>query len=150
MNTFSSLPVIHADGNRPFPPPRTEFTNIFWEGLKERRFLATHCESCQKISFPPKPFCPHCWGRKVHWRELVTHGVVYSATIVHAAPKIFQAQSPYHVCIVDLDDGVRLATRLIGVPSGINPINLRVELVVVKYDDGPLFAARIIPQSTDA
>lgn len=142
MNPYQ-LTAIHAEGAIPFAPPQSEFTHRFWEGLRERRFLATHCDSCQRISFPPKPFCPHCWARSVRWRELLPRGIVYSATVVHAAPKVFQAQAPYHVCIVDLEEGVRIATRLLDAPKGLDVMGVPVELVVVEYDDGPLFAARV-------
>lgn len=138
------LSAIRAEGVRPFPPPRSDFTVHFWEGLKERRFLATVCDGCKRFSFPPKPFCPHCWQRKVRWQALEPRGVVYSATVVHAAPKVFRAQAPYHVGIVDLDEGVRIATRLLDAPQGLAVMGKPVELVTVEYDDGPLFAARVV------
>lgn len=107
--------------------------------------MATRCDTCNRFSFPPKPFCPHCWSRSIQWNELRPEGVVYSATIVHAAPKVFQAEAPYHVGIVDLADNIRIATRLLGVGSIAEAIGARCELVVVEYDDGALFAARLLP-----
>lgn len=138
------LQTIRAPGARPFAPPQSEFTSRFWDGLAVRQFLATQCEDCRRFSFPPKPFCPHCWGRRVGWCALRPRGTVYSATVVHAAPKVFQAQAPYTVGIVDLDEGVRIATRLIDAPAGVAVIGRPAELIVVEHDDGPLFAARVL------
>lgn len=137
-----SLDVIRMTGARPYPPRVSEFTRRFWEELRTGRFLSTRCKSCSRYSFPPKPFCPHCWAREVDWTPLSTRGIVYSSTVVHAAPEVFMHETPYRVAIVDLLDGVRVATRL--VESTDFAIGREVDIVVLEYDDGPLFAARPI------
>jgi hypothetical protein len=54
------------------------------------------------------------------------------------------AEAPYRVGIVDLDDGVRIATRLLGVEQEDGfAVGERAEIVVLAYDDGVLFAARV-------
>jgi len=73
---------------------------------------------------------------------------VYSATVVHAAPRIFRALAPYSVCIVDLDENLRIATQLLGLSSVATAIDRRVEIVVVDYDDGSLFAAQFLENMT--
>jgi uncharacterized protein len=56
------------------------------------------------------------------------------------APAVFQDEVPYRVGIVDLDDGVRIATRVL---TDVEPkLDIAVEIVVLNYRDGPLFAAR--------
>lgn len=140
MNMDQRLNSERVPGKRPYPPRITEFTRIFWEGLTEGRFLATRCGTCARYSFPPKPFCPHCWGRRVAWMPLVPRGTVYSSTVIHAAPQVFAQEAPYRVAIIDLVDGVRIATRLIG--ANDFAIGRTVEIVMLQYDDGPLFAVR--------
>jgi uncharacterized OB-fold protein len=67
-------------------------------------------------------------------------GKLYSQTLVHAAPLVFQDEVPYRVGIVDLDEGLRIATRVL---SEAEPkLDIIVEIVVLLYRDGPLFAAR--------
>ena len=61
---------------------------------------------------------------------------------MHAVPSHFRHEVPYRVGIVDLDDGIRLATRVLGVQEGFG-IGARAEIVVLAYEDGPLFAARV-------
>lgn len=41
-------------------------------------------------------------------------GVVYSETVVHAAPAAFAAEAPYQVAIVLLEDGSKLTGRITG------------------------------------
>ena len=46
-------------------------------------------------------------------------GVVYTETIVHAAPEQFVADAPYQLAIISLDEGGRLTARLEGERVGI-------------------------------
>jgi uncharacterized protein len=41
-------------------------------------------------------------------------GIVYTETVVHAAPTRFLADAPYQLAIVDLEDGVRHTVRILG------------------------------------
>lgn len=137
-----TLAILPVAAKRPYPPRVSEFTRTFWQGLSDGRFLTTRCTACRKPSFPPKPFCPHCWSEPVEWIELAPRGTVYSSTVMHAVPAYFRHEVPYRVGIVDLDDGLRIATRLLGVEEGF-AVGARAEIVVLAYDDGPLFAARV-------
>lgn len=138
------LHIVSMNGQRPYPPVRSAFTTGFWAALAQGRLLTTWCAKCHRPSFPPKPFCPHCWHRGMHWRALQPRGTIYSATTVHAAPQLFRDEAPYQVCIVDLIEDVRVATRLIGDTASAEAIGKPAELVVLAYGDGPLFAARIV------
>ncbi len=137
-----TLDRIEVGGKRPWPPRMSEFTRTFWNALADRQFITTRCQACSKATFPPKPFCPHCWSSEVQWGPLSPGGVVYSSTVMHAVPAHFQREAPYRVGIVDLDDGIRIATRLLGVDDGFG-VGARVGIVLLAYEDGPLFAARI-------
>jgi uncharacterized OB-fold protein len=139
---MSKLQTVGREGKRPYPPRRSAFTGTFWDNLAQGRFTTTRCADCSKMTFPPKPFCPHCWSQKVDWADLKPSGKVYSYTVIHAVPSTFAADAPYTVAIVDLDDGIRIATRLLD-RGGQHVIDQPVEIVHVVYDDGPLFAARL-------
>lgn len=94
---------------------------------------------CLQFSFPTKPFCPHCWYRMVDWAEFTGRVTLYSWTRVHAAPSAFAADVPYIVGVVDLVDGVRIATRILAdAPAADRP----VELIALAYGNLTLVAAR--------
>jgi uncharacterized OB-fold protein len=135
-----TLAVQTIDRRRAFPPRMTEFTQRFWQRLLMGHFETTRCDDCERLTFPPKPFCPHCWSKRIAWVPLSGRGRLYSQTVVHAAPAVFQDEVPYRVGIVDLDEGLRIATRVL---SETEPaLNMAVEIVVLSYIDGPLYAAR--------
>lgn len=133
-----SLPITNVKGARPFAPRISMFTARFWDGLAEGQFLTTKCTHCEKLTFPPKPICPYCWSSKVEWKSLLGRGRLYSRTTIHAAPKVFAAEAPYQVAIVDLEENLRIATRI----SGNVALDASVALTVLKYNDGCLFEAR--------
>jgi uncharacterized protein len=135
-----TLVLQTIDRPRAFPPRMTEFTQRFWQGLASGRFETTRCEDCNRLTFPPKPFCPHCWSKRIAWVPLSGRGKLYSQTVVHAAPLVFADEVPYRVGIVDLDEGLRIATRVLA--DSEPKLDTAVEIVVLCYRDGPLFAAR--------
>ncbi|WP_255691105.1 Zn-ribbon domain-containing OB-fold protein [Pseudonocardia terrae] len=64
---------------------------------------------------------------------------LYSWTRVHAAPSAFAADVPYTVGVVDLADGVRIATQILAdAPAADRP----VELIALAYGNLTLFAVR--------
>lgn len=137
-----TLPHVPMDLPRAYPPRESEFTQTFWSALREGRWLTTCCKACGQSTFPPKPVCPHCWSTDVAWDSLATQGTLYAWTRIHAAPSVFAGEAPYACGIVDLDGGVRLACRLLEDASRPLAIGQRMEMVVLQYQDGPLFAAR--------
>ncbi len=137
-----TLPVISVAGSRPLAPRVGTFTEPFWSALSDGRFLVSRCGSCDHLTFPPKCVCPRCRRSDMSWHELSGAGRLYSLTRVHVGPQRFSNDMPYAVAIVDLDEGVRLVTRVLE-PAAFDDLDKAVELVTLRYDDGALFAARL-------
>jgi uncharacterized OB-fold protein len=141
-----TLPIVPVPRARSYPPRVSAFTQPFWEGLAQGRWQTTSCEDCGRLTFPPKPVCPHCWGERMVWKALPSRGTLYAWTRIHSAPKVFTDEAPYAVGIVDLDlqGGLRIAARLLEDPRKPLACGMGVEVVVLGYEDGPLFAARAV------
>jgi len=137
-----TLELIPVARDRAYPPRVSAFTQPFWEGLGAGRWQSTCCEACGKATFPPKPVCPHCWSDRMAWKDLPRRGTLYSWTRIHSAPKVFVDEAPYAVCVVDLEGGLRIATRLVEAPGKEFQCGMPVELVVLQYQDGPLLGSR--------
>jgi uncharacterized OB-fold protein len=141
---MTQLFSVPATGRRAYPPRVSAFTQPFWQGLARGRWETTCCEACGRQTFPPRPICPHCWSDQVRWSPLSPRGTLYSWTRVHAAPAVFAPEAPYGLGIVDLDSGIRLACRLLDAPGVRWTPGMAVEMAVLQYEDGPLFAARAV------
>ncbi|WP_398471950.1 Zn-ribbon domain-containing OB-fold protein [Tardiphaga sp.] len=134
-----TLKIVSIDKLRAYPPRISEFTSRFWSALDKGILETTRCDACERFSFPPKPICPHCWSTTISWAGLIGTGRLYSQTVIHVPPAVFKQESPYRVGIVDLDQGVRLATKILS--DDPLPLDSAVQLLVLRYRDGPLFAA---------
>lgn len=93
-------------------------TAEFWRATRERRLIVQHCISCDAFQFYPRPFCLSCFSRDVEWQQVSGRGTVYSKTTVRI-PVIDEMPPPYVVGIVELDEGPRLTTNLVGVEPAI-------------------------------
>jgi uncharacterized protein len=134
------LPTVDVDRTHPYPPRKTPFTLPFWDALTEGRFITTRFGADGVPTFPPRDFDPATWKRDVEWVELSGRGTLYSVTEIHAAPAAFREFAPYRVAIVDLDEGIRLATAFLGPVD--TPLDSPVEMVALRYTDEVAFAAR--------
>jgi uncharacterized OB-fold protein len=134
------LPILRLPGNRPIAPRQSPFSRRFWDALAVGRFETTFCLDCGLGAFPPRFFCPHCWSQAIQWRALSGRGRLYSKTRVHAAATAFADDAPYDLALVDLEEGLRVAMRLMD--GAALELDSAVRLAVLAYEDGPLFCAQ--------
>ena len=87
----------------------------YWEGARQDKLLLQQCADCGAIRFFPRYLCTECGSDRVDWIEASGRGTVHSFTVVHrAAFPEFQAQTPYVVALVDLEEGPRMMTNIVG------------------------------------
>jgi uncharacterized OB-fold protein len=96
--------------------------------LNEGRFVIQRCNDCSKHVFYPRVVCPHCGGASLAWVEPEGTGTVYSTTTVRRKP---DAGGDYDVSLIDLDEGVRMMSRVEGVPPDGVRIGMRVRAKVI-------------------
>lgn len=128
---------------RPIPQATPE-TAEFWEGASRGELRIQRCQSCGQAYFFPRPFCPNCSSKDVQWFTATGKGKLYSYVINYRAAYGFDDITPYVIAVVQLDEGPRMMTNIVGVePTPENlPIDMAVEVVWEKLDDQitlPLF-----------
>jgi len=117
----------------PIPKPTPE-TRPFWEAAKQHKLMIQRCGDCGRHYFYPRPLCPHCFSRNVAWVQASGQGRLHTYVINHRLPRNFPATGPVVIGIVELDEGARIMSNIIGVdpdPAQL-PCDLRVEVV---FDD---------------
>lgn len=120
-----------------FEPPASSVSEPFWEATRERRLVLQHCDSCDRAVWYPRVLCPHCSGVDLTWREASGRGTVYAVSVQHRPGHPALADRvPYVVALVDLDDGVRMMTSVIGCPADDVRIGLRVRPAWEELSDG--------------
>lgn len=114
-------------------PAITTLNAPYWDGLKRRELKMPKCNDCGKIWYPPSPFCPSCWSREFSWQQLSGRGKVSSWVVFHQAYfSSYKDDIPYNVAEVELEEGPRLLTNLVGIENEDIAMGLPVEIV---YDD---------------
>ncbi|MGM5034969.1 Zn-ribbon domain-containing OB-fold protein [Tardiphaga sp. 803_E3_N1_3] len=93
--------------------------------LAQGTFRIQRCDDCQKAVFYPRTTCPHCGSQSLAWFDPSGQGTVYSTTTVRSC------SSTHNVCLVDLDEGPRLMSAVIGIDSDTVQIGLRVKARVM-------------------
>lgn len=105
-----------AEPKRPLPNPNEADTRAFWEGTKEKELRYQKCNDCGTVVFYPRRHCTGCLGNDLSWQTASGNGTVYSYSIVRQSyHPFFRALVPYAVAWVDLDEGPRLLSNIVGV-----------------------------------
>jgi uncharacterized OB-fold protein len=126
---------------RAFPVPDA-VTQPFWEGVAEGVLRVQRCVACGRNVFYPRAVCPFCTASDLEWVEASGAGVVHSFTVVHRAPPDYRDEVPYVVALVDLDEGVRMMSRLVDVEPGAVAVGMPVEVVMRGEPRLPYFRRR--------
>lgn len=103
MNESLPAPIVNAD------------SAPYWEGARNDKLLLQRCGDCGTLRFFPRLLCTECGSDHTDWTEVSGRGTVHSFTVVHrAAFPEFQAQTPYVVALIDLEEGPRMMTNIVG------------------------------------
>ena len=120
-----------TDYSKPLPKA-DPVTAPFWESLHKGQLEVQRCDDCSSFVFYPRALCPHCSSRRLNWTPVSGRGHIYTMTIVHKAPgAAFQADAPYVVALVELEEGCRVMSNIVEVkadPEHVR-IGMRVEIV---------------------
>lgn len=121
---------------KPVPIP-DDFSAPFFDGAREGRLMLQHCASCQAWSFPVRERCPHCFAAGLGWRQASGRGSLYTFTIMHQIMNPgFASAVPFNVAQIDLDEGVRMVSNVVGTGNEDLRIGMRLEAVFEDVGDG--------------
>jgi len=95
------------------------------EALKKDKLLGLKCKECGKINVPPKMVCGQCTSPDMEVVELSGKGNIQTFTTVYVAPEGREAEAPYTIVMVELDEGPWIAGNLID----IDPSKVTMELI---------------------
>jgi uncharacterized OB-fold protein len=116
-----------AEGKRPLPKPTPE-TQHYWEGAAAGELRLQICSDCSKTYFPPRPFCPKCGSRAVKVTKASGKAKLHSY-VIHARPAP-GFDPPYAIAVVELDEGPRMMTNIVGCPQTPEALQLDMALEV--------------------
>lgn len=92
--------------------------------LDAGRFLIQHCGGCDRHIYYPREVCPHCGSDALQLVPPRGTGTVYATTTVRRKA---EAGGDFNVALIDLDEGVRLMSRVESVAPADVAIGQRVQ-----------------------
>lgn len=114
-------------------PGISDDNRFFWEGVKQGKLLIQRCKGCGDLHHPPGPVCPKCHSFEWDTVESSGKGTVYSFVVMHY-PEVPPFEYPNPVGLIELEEGVRIISQLIGVKPGEVQIGQKVQVEFVTFD----------------
>ncbi|MDB5858399.1 MAG: hypothetical protein JWQ76_2088 [Ramlibacter sp.] len=102
----------------------------FQRHLDEGRFMLQRSRKSGRAFYYPRVAEPGTGATDLEWFAPSGRGVVYSTTVVRTRPPA----EPYNVALVDLEEGPRVTTRVVGIPPSDVRIGLKVQARIEQVD----------------
>lgn len=150
MISRGELPPRGASRGRPPDVPKptrvtTALTEPFWEHAENGELLFQHCLACGLNQLYPRGVCRRCWSDDLGWVAAAGTGTVWTVTVIHKpSHPAWADEAPYAVAIVELDEGPRLTTRVLGCAPEDVIVGARVRLCPT---DAPAPSFRLDPDA---
>ena len=132
-----------------FPlPERDEINAPYWDALEEGRHVFQRCAACNNVWLPPRRECPRCLREDATWETASGAARLISWVVYHTAfHPAFKDRLPYTVAVVELNEGPRLISNLVGVED---PERLHIDqpLRLVIEDEHGVAVPRYRPETT--
>jgi len=120
-------------------PTPTVDSAPFWEGCAQGKLLLQACDACKSMIYFPRRTCPHCGASSLRWAQASGRGKVFSFSEVHVSfygPE-WNSELPYTLALIDLEEGPRMLSRMIGDTGGLR-IGDSVQVVFVEAENQKL------------
>lgn len=117
-------------------PARTGLAGEFYQWCAQGELRIQRCAGCGRHRHIPREMCAHCGSSDWTWSRVSGRGKVFSWTeVVRPLHPAFADEAPYAPVIVELDEGVRLLTRVIDCAPGALEIDMPVELSLTQVTE---------------
>lgn len=127
-----------------FEPPESAAARPFWAATRDRRLVLQWCRTCEQPIHYPRDACPRCLGDELEFRSSPGVGTVYAVSVMpKPANPLMAGREPYVMALVDLDEGVRIMSNIVGIDPGAVQVGMAVRVTWERLSDDrylPLFA----------
>jgi uncharacterized protein len=124
--------MAEADFTKPLPQITSE-AQPFWDAAAKQQLVMQRCQDCRAYIWTPRPACFECGGERLEWTQLSGKGEIYSFTVIRqvvgrAASQAFEKDIPYVIAWIDLEEGPRMISNVIGCPVEDVKIGMKVSV----------------------
>lgn len=115
------------------PAPERDALNApYWDSLTNGVLSFQRCTACGHAWLPARSECPGCLGENWQWEQAAGGAKLISWVVYHVAyHPAFANRLPYNVAVVELDEGPRLISNVVGIDDAEKlKIDQRLQLTV--------------------
>lgn len=112
----------------------------YFSRLNDGIFELQQCNACLKHQFFPRSLCHHCGSIDLRWTTPSGHGELYSFSIIRRKP---EHGGDYNVALINLEEGVRLMSRIDDTELNALRIGQKVKAAVIKENNQGLLVFRL-------
>ena len=121
----------------PTPAPKVvPDTAAFWAATAEHRLEVPYCRTCGEAVWYPRGHCPNCYSTDLESRPMSGRGSVYTFSIVRRGEGPYAEVTPYVIAYVELEEGPRIATNIVGIDPEQVEVGMAVEAVFEDTGEG--------------
>ncbi len=123
---------VGTEYHKPLPAMR-DLTKQFYGWCKQRELRFQRCTNCGAWRHVPREVCAQCGSWQWEWARSSGRGKVFTWTVVkRAMHPAFQADVPYAASVIEMEEGVRLVSRVLD----CGPDDLEMDMpVAVAFED---------------
>lgn len=117
----------------------------FWEHARAHRLMYQTCDDCAEVVFYPRRHCPTGLSQRVTWHKSRGLGRLYTFSVVRVSrDPLFVDRVPYCVAWVDLDEGFRMMSNVVGVDVDSLVPDLRLRVTWLRSGEWELPAFTVV------
>ena len=117
--------------SRPLPRTDEHDTRAFWAATKNKQLTYQQCSSCNTVVFFPRRQCTGCTSGTLVEKVASGRGTVYTYSVVRQSyHPFFRKQVPYAVAWIDLEEGPRIQSNIVGVADPLKEVRCGLPVTV--------------------
>ena len=102
---------------KPVPQP-DDLSRPFFEGANRGELMLQKCGDCGAWLAPGSRACSECLGESLTWQAASGQATLFTFAVMHQRYHPgFADELPYNIAVVQLDEGPRLSTTIVGVAN---------------------------------
>ena len=122
--------------SKPIPQP-DEPSRPFFDGAQRGELMIQRCTACGAFLAPGSRACTECMSEALEWLPASGKATLYTFAVMHQKyhPGFFD-DLPYNIAVVELDEGPRLNTNVVGIANDDLRVGMPLVVTFEEVGDG--------------
>ncbi|MEX0799929.1 MAG: Zn-ribbon domain-containing OB-fold protein [Dehalococcoidia bacterium] len=111
-------------------PALHDLSGQFYNWTRKGELRFQRCNDCDAWRHVPREMCAECGSWDWQWEPSSGRGTLFTwTTIARPLHPAFAADAPYAVAVIEMEEGVRIVSRVADTPPDQLEIDMPVEVV---------------------